>query len=322
MPKDVSIYCSFVQIYNEKIYDLLLDGRNKKPLLIREDRAQGIYVDGLSEYIVQNAADCLAIMRRGEKNRANRQTKMNVQSSRSHTIFQLLLESNKIDAKGMIRRSKLNLGDLAGSEKIDKDEEMVGQHMLELRSINQSLSTLGKVIMALAQKKAPPYVPFRESKLTRLLQDSIGGNCCTYLVATVSPTEDCCEESLSTLKFADRATHVVQKVKRNEINAKDDALILKLQSEISYLRELLKLTKKGKSDELASQLYLLKQENRRLRSLALTNEQIESMMKENKAMKLQLQALQANISKSDFESQVHGLGSEMSQAEHGVDVPS
>jgi hypothetical protein len=89
-------------------------------------------------------------------------------------------------------------------------------------------------------------VPFRESKLTRLLQDSIGGNCCTYLVATVSPTEDCCEESLSTLKFADRATHVVQKVKRNEINAKDDTLILKLQSEIGYLRDLLKLTKKGK----------------------------------------------------------------------------
>ena len=76
------------------------------------------------------------LMRRGEKNRANRQTKMNVHSSRSHTIFQFLLESNKIDEKGFIRRSKLNLGDLAGSEKIDKDEEMVNQHMLELRSIN------------------------------------------------------------------------------------------------------------------------------------------------------------------------------------------
>ena len=174
--------------------------------------------------------------------------------------------------------------------------------MKELRSINQSLSTLGRVIFTLCQNKKADYVPFRESKLTRLLQDSIGGNCCTYLIATVSPTEECCEESLGTLKFADRATHVVQQVKRNEINAKDDSLILKLQSEISYLRDLLKLTKKGKQDELASQLYMLKQENRRLRSLALTNEQVESMMKENRAMKLQLQALQSNRSVSDIGS--------------------
>ena len=126
VPPETSVYCSFVQIYNERIFDLLQDSKSTNPLLIREDRAQGIYVDGLSEFVVQNANDCLRLVRKGEKNRANRQTKMNVQSSRSHTIFQVLLESNKIDAKGMIRRSKLNLGDLAGSEKIDKDEEMVG----------------------------------------------------------------------------------------------------------------------------------------------------------------------------------------------------
>jgi len=112
---------------------------------------QGIYVEGLSEYVVQNEYDCLKLLKRGERNRITRQTKMNIQSSRSHTIFQFLLESDKIDQKGMIKRSKLNLGDLAGSEKIDKDEEMKSRHLLELRNINQSLTTLGKVIMTLAK---------------------------------------------------------------------------------------------------------------------------------------------------------------------------
>lgn len=97
-----------------------------------------------------------------------------------------------------------------------------------------------------------PYIAFRESKLTRLLQDSIGGNCMTYLIATVSPTDDCVEESISTIKFADRASQVLQRVKQNEISAKDDALIHKLQSEINYLKELLQLKRKGKNNELAS----------------------------------------------------------------------
>ena len=148
----VSVYCSFVQIYNEKIFDLLQDPKQKNPLQIREDRMQGIYVEGLSEFIVQDEYDCLTLLKRGERTRITRETKMNVHSSRSHTIFQFLLESDKIDKKGMIRRSKLNLGDLAGSEKIDKDEEMKSKHLLELRNINLSLTTLGKVIMTLAQK--------------------------------------------------------------------------------------------------------------------------------------------------------------------------
>jgi hypothetical protein len=160
----------------------------------------------------------------------------------------------------LIKRSKLNLGDLAGSEKIDKAEDLKSSHMKELRNINQSLTTLGKVIMKLAQgdldarkpghgsKKGQTggsgslsYIPFRESKLTRLLQDSIGGNCMTYLVATVSPTEDCAEESISTIKFAERASLVLQRVRKNEFSAKDDALIHKLQTEINYLKDLLQL---------------------------------------------------------------------------------
>lgn len=109
----------------------------------------------------------------------------------------------------MLKRAKLNLGDLAGSEKVNKDEEMKTKHMLELRNINLSLTTLGKVIQILSQGPQNSHVPFRESKLTRLLQDSLGGNCQTYLIATVSPIMDSIEETISTLKFADRAKSVI-----------------------------------------------------------------------------------------------------------------
>ncbi len=93
---------------------------------------------------------------------------MNIQSSRSHSLFQLLIETDQVDNKGMLKRSKLNLGDLAGSEKINKDEEMQARHMLELRNINLSLTTLGKVIQLLSTQNNS-HIPFRESKLTRLL---------------------------------------------------------------------------------------------------------------------------------------------------------
>jgi Kinesin motor domain len=137
---------SFLQIYNERLYDLLQDTQVKNPLNIREDKLQGVYVEGLSEYIVQSESECLVLLARGERNRVKRATKMNVKSSRSHSLFQLLIETDHVDAKGMLKRSKLNLGDLAGSEKINKDEEMQAKHMLELRNINLSLTTLGKVI--------------------------------------------------------------------------------------------------------------------------------------------------------------------------------
>lgn len=134
----------------------------------------------------------------------------------------------------MLKRSKLNLGDLAGSEKINKEEEMQAKHMLELRNINLSLATLGKVIQQLSKQghdletATVQHVPFRESKLTRLLQDSLGGNTETYLIATVSPLIDSIDETISTLKFADRAKCVMQRFKKNEFSAKDDALVQKL----------------------------------------------------------------------------------------------
>ena len=104
-----TVYCSFLQIYNEKLYDLLQDKNNKHPLVIREDKYSGIFVEGLTEYVVSNARDCFALMKRGEKNRVTRQTSHNIHSSRSHSIFQLLVETDTVDKRGMLKRAKLNL---------------------------------------------------------------------------------------------------------------------------------------------------------------------------------------------------------------------
>ena len=200
-----TVYCSFLQIYNEKLFDLFQDRDNGKPLNIREDKYTGIFVEGQSEYVVTNANDCFTLLKRGEANRITRQTRSNIHSSRSHTIFQILVESDTADSKGLLFRGKLNLCDLAGSEKIHKDESMGVQHFNELKTINLSLSSLGKVISALAQGKKKDHIPYRDSKITRLLQDSLGGNTKTTLIAACNSKSDCVTETISTLKFADRA---------------------------------------------------------------------------------------------------------------------
>ena len=151
---------------------------------------------------------------RGERNRATRETKSNVNSSRSHTVFQLcvdVLDSSKAeDGKLEFRRARLNLCDLAGSEKVGIDENLSSEHLQELKTINLSLSSLGKVIQCLALGKKRDHVPYRDSKLTRLLQDSLASsNCRTTVIAMISCASSCLQESISTLKFADRAKSII-----------------------------------------------------------------------------------------------------------------
>ena len=249
----MSVYVSFVQVYNENLYDMLRDPRRSSALEIHEEPGAGIYVSGLSEYAVRNAGDCLALVKMGEDNRAIRETHMNTASSRSHSLFQIVVEQTRIEdgATGEKNlRSKFNLVDLAGSEKWDtrKDGLRNEDQILELTNINLSLYTLGRCIAALAKNgKAlkddpdgiPGHVPFRESKLTRLLQDSLGGNSKTMLIATLSPASDCLDETVSTLRFADRAHQVMTFVRKNEKRPVDHALVQRLQSEVARLRALL-----------------------------------------------------------------------------------
>ncbi|EGZ05092.1 hypothetical protein PHYSODRAFT_248580 [Phytophthora sojae] len=236
-----TVFCSFVQIYNEQIFDLLRDTQMNAPLEIHEDRKNDIFVEGLSEYAVRSVSDCLQLLQCGEQNRAVRSTHMNQVSSRSHSVFQLLLEQRRKD--GTVLKSKFNLVDLAGSEKWNMGTEMQDHHISEMTNINLSLHTLGRCIAALSSKSTggPTHVPYRDSKLTRLLQDSLGGNTKTKIIATLSPSIDCVEESISTLKFADRAKKVMVMVRVNEQREIDPAYVEKLQEELEQLREVVRL---------------------------------------------------------------------------------
>ena len=127
---------------------------------------------------------------------------------------------------------------------------MSGEHFKELKQINLSLSSLGKVISALAQGKKQEHIPYRESKITRLLQDSLGGNTKTTLIATVNSMSHYINETISTLKFADRAKQIMVKVQANAVSAADDALVSKLQKEVQYLKDILNLNRKGGAMEV------------------------------------------------------------------------
>ncbi|KAF1793232.1 Kinesin-like protein [Phytophthora cactorum] len=177
----------------------------------------------------------------GEQNRAVRSTHMNQVSSRSHSVFQLLLEQRRKD--GTVLKSKFNLVDLAGSEKWNMGAEMREHHISEMTNINLSLHTLGRCIASLSSKSTggSAHVPYRDSKLTRLLQDSLGGNTKTKIIATLSPSLDCVEESISTLKFADRAKKVMVMVRVNELREIDPEYVEKLQQELEQLREVVRL---------------------------------------------------------------------------------
>merc|ERR1719410_2179856 len=170
----------FMEIYNEQIRDLMEP--NSRGLQIRESNERGIYVEGLSEHYVQNADDIFDHMEIASESRACASTNMNDTSSRSHSVFTLCLE--QVTKNGSKKRSKLMLVDLAGSEKVRKTQA-VGDRLKEASSINGSLSALVSVISAITGGKK--HIPYRDSKLTRILSDSLGGNSKTCIIMCASP---------------------------------------------------------------------------------------------------------------------------------------
>jgi len=237
--KHYTCTCSYLEIYNEKIFDLLDYHPSTKGLDIREDRStdgQGMFVPDATHCEVGCIEDVFKLMLVGAQNRATSTTDMNEHSSRSHTIFSMVVCQKEVDSHGMqvVKRGKLNLVDLAGSEKWRTHTQMGDRRIKELTAINQSLSALGNCISALTQHDRA-HIPFRDSKLTRLLQDSLGGNCKTTFIATISPSVLSYDETCSTLKFADRAKHVVMHTKVNE--SYDDAVMIqRLMQENERLR--------------------------------------------------------------------------------------
>lgn len=233
---------SFLQLYKEQIQDLL-DTRTKN-LRIREQQTQDgvlIYVDNLSEFIVRNPQELFQLLEHGGKNRKIGPTHMNVESSRSHSVFSLTIEQRNTNCDGGIILSKLNIVDLAGSERISMTK-VSGERLEETKKINSSLTALGNVIAALIdlEKGKRSHIPYRDSKLTKLLQDSLGGNCKTIFIANVTPSSSSYQETLNTLKFADRARKIQNKA---HINEKFDSkvMIKRYEKEILRLRQELKM---------------------------------------------------------------------------------
>ncbi|XP_052800999.1 kinesin-like protein KIF17 isoform X2 [Mya arenaria] len=230
------IHASYCEIYNEEIRDLL--GKDVKAKLdLHEHPEKGVYVNGLSSVPVHNVVECNKIMERGWRNRSTGATLMNAESSRSHSIFTINLEMMTPDEEGEehIRAGKLNLVDLAGSERQAKTGA-TGGRLKEATKINLSLSALGNVISSLVDGKSK-HIPYRDSKLTRLLQDSLGGNTKTLMVACLSPADNNYDETLSTLRYANRAKNIKNKPKINE--DPKDALLRQYQEEIERLKAML-----------------------------------------------------------------------------------
>jgi hypothetical protein len=205
------IKASIIEIYNEKIKDLI--DLSKVNLQIREDKVKGIYIESLSEHIVDSAPKVLELIKKGMSNRAINATNMNAESSRSHCIVLLnIIQNNLKDLSA--RAGKLYLVDLAGSEKISKTGA-TGVVLDEAKMINKSLTNLGHVINSLTDGKNG-HVPYRDSKLTRVLQESLGGNSKTCLIITCSPSSFNEAETLSTLRFGLRAKKVKNQAKVNK----------------------------------------------------------------------------------------------------------
>ncbi|KAH7291967.1 hypothetical protein KP509_29G044300 [Ceratopteris richardii] len=240
---------SYLEIYNEVINDLL--NPSQQNLKIRED-AQGTYVEGVKEEVVLSPAHALSLIAAGEEHRHVGSNNFNLVSSRSHTIFTLTIESSACSRDGdeEVTFSLLNLIDLAGSE--SSKTETTGIRRKEGSYINKSLLTLGTVISKLSDGK-PTHVPFRDSKLTRLLQSSLSGNGHVSLICTITPASSYFEETHNTLKFAHRAKHVEIHASSNKI-MDEKSLIKKYQKEISTLKEELELLKRGmiSKDQVAS----------------------------------------------------------------------
>ncbi|MBN3275945.1 KIF3B protein, partial [Polyodon spathula] len=227
------VRASYLEIYQEEIRDLLSKDQAKR-LELKERPDTGVYVKDLSSFVTKSVKEIEHVMNVGNQNRSVGATNMNEHSSRSHAIFLITIECSELglDGENHIRVGKLNLVDLAGSERQTKTGAQ-GERLKEATKINLSLSALGNVISALVDGKST-HIPYRDSKLTRLLQDSLGGNARTVMVANVGPASYNVEETLTTLRYANRAKNIKNKPKVNE--DPKDALLREFQEEIARLK--------------------------------------------------------------------------------------
>ncbi|XP_061832685.1 kinesin-like protein KIF1B isoform X10 [Nerophis lumbriciformis] len=238
-----SVEVSYMEIYCERVRDLL-NPKNKGNLRVREHPLLGPYVEDLSKLAVTSYTDIADLMDAGNKARTVAATNMNETSSRSHAVFTIVFTQKKHDSETDLsteKVSKISLVDLAGSERADSTGA-TGTRLKEGANINKSLTTLGKVISALAEvskkKKKTDFIPYRDSVLTWLLRENLGGNSRTAMVAALSPADINYDETLSTLRYADRAKNIKCNAVINE--DPNNKLVRDLKDEVARLKELLR----------------------------------------------------------------------------------
>lgn len=265
---EFTLTCSMLEIYKETMNDLLCNEPNQ--LKIKEDKRRGIYVQGLTEVSVDCEDDMLELIALGEQMRTVAKTKCNAVSSRSHSLFRLTVKQKLPDESE--KRGILNLVDLAGSEKVHLSG-VTGNGLEEAKKINLSLSALGNVIHALIN--GSDHVPYRDSKLTRLLQESLGGNYKTTILIALSPCFRHFDETTNTIKFAQRAKSIKNKVSINIQSSPDEyqKIIEKLTSELQRTsRELAGLKTGGRVEMMDKEVNteIIRRHSRRMPSLELT----------------------------------------------------
>uniref|UniRef100_A0A6B2KYN3 Kinesin-like protein n=1 Tax=Arcella intermedia TaxID=1963864 RepID=A0A6B2KYN3_9EUKA len=233
--KTISVSISYLEVYNESIRDLLVE--NSAKLLMHENAEGEVSIADLTTYYPHSAKEVISLLQKGNNRRSQSPTEANLQSSRSHAVFQVTVQQKEaVGTSFFMRNAKLSLIDLAGSEKAAQMKS-TGMRFMEGANINKSLLALGNCINALGQN-TNEYIPFRTSKLTRLLKDSLGGNCKTVMIANISPSELSFEDTKNTLDYSNRAKNIKTSVKQNGAfvkQTKSDIEIMRLRKEVAEL---------------------------------------------------------------------------------------
>jgi len=306
---EYSCMCSFLEIYNEQITDLLNPEATR--LQLREDHKKGVYVENLTEVEVEDAETVLKYLSIGSQHRHVCSTAMNEQSSRSHSVFTLYITSTTASTT---KHSRLHMIDLAGSER-QKGTQSSGTQLREASHINNTLTSLGKVIRRLVSLEksvsdpsstTKPYVSYRESKLTFLLRDALGGNSMTSIIATVCPSSQYFGETLSTLKFAQRAKLIKNKAIINEDLPNQS--VWELQQVIKKMETELATYKLAKADpSFGGEIQGVPDKLRRDELLTQSFKQVEELQKSKMSLVSKIEKLQLLVDQQDNFMQAKGM---------------
>lgn len=261
--KVTEVCLSYLEIYNETIRDLLVPGGSKQGLMLREDANQAVSVAGLSSHRPQNVQEVMDMIVRGNEYRTMSPTEANATSSRSHAVLQINVsqKDRNADVNEPHTMATLSIIDLAGSERASATKNR-GERLIEGANINKSLLALGGCINALCDPRKRNHVPYRNSKLTRLLKFSLGGNCKTVMIVCVSPSSQHFEETHNTLRYANRAKNIQTKVTRNvyNVNRHVKDFLVKIDEQMALINE---LRQQQKDHEGAAFAKIRKQDEKR-----------------------------------------------------------